>query len=128
MDNRYHSVRYELSYFNKLSACVLLQADITILADKSNPLVVDFDTTGIKVEERNLMAEENCTLIVASNVLLHTELLQTAINILAEGACILAREKRNIKCVGNRCIGFETVFEKTLENEKFLLLRKVRVV
>lgn len=74
------------------------------------------------------MAEENCTLIVASNVLLHTELLQTAVSILAEGAYILAREKPNIKCIGNRCIWFKTVFEKTLENEKFLLLRKVRVV
>jgi len=90
--------------------------------------VVDFDTTGIKVENRNLMAEDNCTLIVASNVLLHTELLQTAVSILAEGAYVLAREKLNTKCTGNRCIGFETVFEKTLENEKFLLLRKVRVM
>jgi hypothetical protein len=105
-----------------------LQADITILANKSNPLVVDLDTTGIKVEDRNLMAEQNCTVIIASNILHHTELLQTAISILAEGACILAREKPNTKCMGNRYFGFETVFEKTLENEKFLLLRKVSIV
>jgi hypothetical protein len=39
----------------------------------------------------------------------------------------LAREKPNTKCTGNSCIGLETVFEKTLENEEFLLLRKVRI-
>ena len=119
---------YKLSYVNKLSAGLILQADITILADESNPLVVDFDATGIKVEDRKLVEEESCTLIVASNVLLHPELLQTAISILAEGACILAREKPSTKRMGNRCVGFETVFEKTLENEKFLLLRKVRIM
>ncbi|GFG31026.1 hypothetical protein Cfor_11417, partial [Coptotermes formosanus] len=100
------------------------KADITILANKSSPLLMDLDMTGIKVEDSNLMSEQNCTLVIASNVLLHTELLQTAISILAKGACILAREDPNTKCVGNRYFGFETVFEKTLENEKFLLLRK----
>jgi hypothetical protein len=115
-----------VSYVKKLLAC--LQADITILANKGNPLVVDLDTTGIKVEDRNLMAEQNCTLIIASNILFHTELLQTANSILAEGACILAREEPNTKLVGTRYFGFETVFEKTLQNEKFLLLRKVRII
>jgi hypothetical protein len=81
--------------------------------------------TGIKVEKHKLQDEQNCTLVIASNILHHTELLQTAVNALADGACILAREEVDTESVV--CDGFrlETVFEKTLKNEKLLLLRKV---
>jgi hypothetical protein len=80
---------------------------------------------GIKVEEHELEDEHNCTLVIASNILHQTELLKTAVNALADGACILAREEVNTESV--LCNGFrlETVFEKTLKNEKLLLLRKV---
>jgi hypothetical protein len=81
--------------------------------------------TGIKVEEHELQDEQNCTLVIASNILLHTELLQTAVNALADGACILAREKVVTESVVSNGFRLETVFEKTLKNEKLLLLRKV---
>jgi hypothetical protein len=81
--------------------------------------------TGIKVEEHELWDEQNCTLVIASNILLHTELLQTAVNSLADGACILAREKVGTESVVSNGLRLETVFEKTLKDEKLLLLRKV---
>jgi predicted metal-dependent enzyme (double-stranded beta helix superfamily) len=81
--------------------------------------------TGIKVEEHDLEEEQNCTLVIASDILLHTRLLQTVINALADGACILAREKVVTESVVSNGFRLETVFEKTLKDEKLLLLRKV---
>jgi hypothetical protein len=81
--------------------------------------------TGIKVGKHGLEDEHNCTLIIASNILLHTELLQTALNALADGACILAREKVDTESVFSNNFRLETVFQKSLKDEKLLLLRKV---
>jgi hypothetical protein len=80
---------------------------------------------GIKVEEHKLQDEQNCTLAIASDILLHKELLKTAVNALADGACILAREKVDTESVFCNVFRLKIVFEKTLNNEKFLLLRKV---
>lgn len=116
----------KLSYSKKLSvAYISLQADITILTNQDNPLVADLDVTGIKVEDRKLIGEQNCMLVIACNVLYHTKLLQTAVSALADGACILTRENPDMKCMGSNCFGLEVVFEKTLGDEKFVLLRKV---
>ncbi|KDR18643.1 hypothetical protein L798_06624, partial [Zootermopsis nevadensis] len=105
-----------------------LQADITILANKSDLLVADLDMTGIKVEDRKLMGEQNCLLVIASNMLLHAEVLQTAGSALADGACILSRENPDTDSVGNDHFGFEIVFQKTLRDEKLVLLRKGTVM
>ncbi|PNF22347.1 hypothetical protein B7P43_G18281, partial [Cryptotermes secundus] len=102
----------------------LLKGDITVLAKAHDLLGTDLDMTGIKVEEHELWDEHNCTLVIASNILLHTELLQTAVNALADGACLLAREKVDTESVVSNCFRLETVFEKTLKDEKLLLLRK----
>lgn len=83
--------------------------------------------SGIKVEEKKLIGEENCMLVVASNVLLHTELLQTAASALADGACLLSRENPHTKSMGNSHLGLEIIFEKTFQDEKLVLLRKVCV-
>lgn len=116
----------KLSYTKKASVAYLsLQADITILTNQDNPLVADLDMTGIKVEDRKLLGEQNCMLVIACNVLHHTKLQQTAVSALADGACILTRENPDTKCMGNNRFGFEVVFEKTLGDEKFVLLRKV---
>jgi hypothetical protein len=118
----------KLSYGNKQSVSFfLLQADITLMANKGDPMVAGLDMTGIKVEDRKLMGEQNCMLVIASNVLLHTELLQTAVSALADGACILSRENPHTDSVGNNHFGLEIVFEKTLHDEKLVLLRKVCV-
>jgi hypothetical protein len=116
----------KVNYSEKLSgAYVPLQADLTVLTNPDNPLVADLDMTGIKVEDRKLLGEQNCTLVIACNVLHHTTLLHAASSALADGACILAREDPDTKCVSNNNFGFEVVFEKTLGDEKFVLLRKV---
>jgi hypothetical protein len=80
---------------------------------------------GVRVVDRALGKEQNCTLIIASNILLHRELLQTAASTLADGACILTREKPYTKSTVSIDLRLETVFEKTLKDEKLLLLRKV---
>jgi hypothetical protein len=102
-----------------------LQGDITVLAKASDLSGTDLDMTGIKVEERELGDDHSCTLVIASNILLHKELLQTAVNALAVGACILAREEVDTESVFCNGLRLETVFEKTLNDEKLLLLRKV---
>lgn len=116
----------KLSYSKKLSVASLsLQADITVLTKQDNPLVADLDMTGLKVEDRKLLGEQNCMLVIACNVLHHATLLQAAVSALADGACILTRENPDTKCMGDNRFGFEVVFEKTLGDEKFVLLRKV---
>ena len=87
----------------------------------------DLDMTGIEVEEHELEEEENCTMVIVSNIVQHRELLQTAAHSLTDGGCMLAREKvdtNNVLCSGLR---LNIVFEKTLKDEKLLLLRKVIV-
>jgi hypothetical protein len=81
--------------------------------------------TGVKIEEHKLWDEQNCTMVITSNILLHRELMQTAVNALADGACILAREKVDTESVLSNGFRLETVFEKTLKDEKLVLLRKV---
>ncbi|PNF15064.1 hypothetical protein B7P43_G16762, partial [Cryptotermes secundus] len=77
----------------------LSKGDITVLAKAGDLSGTDLDMTGIKVEEHELWEEQNCTLVIASNILLHRELLQTAVNALADGACLLAREKVDTESV-----------------------------
>jgi len=83
--------------------------------------------TGIMVEEHELEEEENCTMVIASNIVQHRELLQTAARSLADGGCILAREKVDTNSVLSSGFRLNVVFEKTLKDEKLLLLRKVIV-
>jgi hypothetical protein len=78
------------------------------------------------VEEHKLENERNCTLVIASNILLYREFLQTALSALADGACILTREKPETNSLFIYGFRLEIVFEKTLKDEKLLLLRKVR--
>jgi hypothetical protein len=103
----------------------VLQANITILVKADDVPETDLDMAEVKTEEHGLEDEQNCTLVIASNILFHTELLQTAVNALADGACILAREKVDTESVLSNGFRLETVFEKTLKDEKLLLLRKV---
>jgi hypothetical protein len=105
--------------------CYVLQANITILAKPGDLSEMDLNMAEVNVEEHKLQEEQNCTLVIASNILLHTELLQTAVNVLADGACILVREEVDTESVFNNGFRLETVFEKTLKDEKLLLLRKV---
>jgi len=83
--------------------------------------------TGIEVEEHELEEEENCTMVIASNIVQHRELLQTVARSLADGGCILAREKVDTNSVLSSGFRLNVVFEKTLQDEKLLLLRKVIV-
>jgi hypothetical protein len=57
----------------------------------------------------------------------HKELLQTAAHSLADGGCILVREKVETNSVLSSDFRLNVVFEKTLKDEKLLLLRKVTV-
>jgi len=105
----------------------VLQVNIKLLAKAGDLSGTDLDMTGTEVEEHELEEEEDCTMVIASNIVQHRELLQTAAHSLADGGCILAREKVDANSV--LCSGFKlnVVFEKTLQDEKLLLLRKVIV-
>jgi hypothetical protein len=83
--------------------------------------------TGLEVEQHELEEEENCTMIIVSNIVQHRELLHTAAHSLADGGCILAREKVDTNSVLSSGFRLNVVFEKTLKDEKLLLLRKVIV-
>ena len=102
-----------------------MQVNIKLLAKSSDLSGTNLDITGLDVEEHELEEEENCTLIIASNIMQHRELLQTAAHSLADGGCILAREKFDTKNVLSSDFRLNVVFEKTLKDEKLLLLRKV---
>jgi hypothetical protein len=95
------------------------------LSEDNDLSVADLNKAGIKVEEHELEKEQNCTLVIASNILLHRELLQTAAGALTDGACILTREKPDAKSTVSSDLRLEIVFEKTLKDEKLFLLRKV---
>ena len=103
----------------------VVQVNIKILANAGDLSGTDLDITGIDVEEHELEEEENCTMVIASNIVQHRELLQTAARSLADGGCILAREKVDTNSVLSSGFRLSVVFEKTLGDEKLLLLRKV---
>ena len=105
----------------------VLQVNMKILAKASDLSGTDLDITGIEVEEHELEEEENCTMVIASNIVQHRELLQSAARSLADGGCILAREKVDTSSVLSSGFRLNVVFEKTLKDEKLLLLRKVIV-
>jgi len=105
----------------------ILQVNIKILAKVSDLSGTDLDMTGIEVEEHELEEEKNCTMVMVSNIVQHRELLQTAARSLADGGCILAREKVDTNSVLSSGFSLTVVFEKTLQDEKLLLLRKVIV-
>jgi hypothetical protein len=105
----------------------VLQVNIKLLAKTSDLSGTDLDLTGLEVEEHQLEEEQNCTVIIASNIVQHRELLQTAARSLADGGCILAREKVDTRSVLSSGFRLNVVFEKTLKDEKLLLLRKVTV-
>jgi hypothetical protein len=105
----------------------VLQVNIKLLAKPGDLSGTDLDRTGLEVEEHELEKEKNCTMIIASNIVQHRELLQTAAHSLADGGCILAREKVDTNSILSSGIRLNVVFEKTLKDEKLLLLRKVTV-
>jgi len=105
----------------------VFQVNIKLLAKPGDMSGTDLDMTGLEVEEHELEEEENCTMIIASNIVQHRELLQTAAHSLADGGCILAREKVDTNSVLSSGFRLNVVFEKTLQDEKLLLLRKVIV-
>ena len=102
-----------------------MQVNIKLLAKASDLSGTDLDITGLEVEEHELEEEENCTMIIASNIVQHRELLQAVAHSLTDGGCILARERIDTKNVLSSGFRLNVVFEKTLEDEKLLLLRKV---
>jgi hypothetical protein len=105
----------------------VLQVNIKLLVKTGDLSGTDLDMTGIEVEEHELEEEENCTMVIASNIVQHRELLQTAVHSLADGGCILAREKVDTNSELSSDFRLNVVFEKTLQDEKLLLLRKVIV-
>lgn len=113
--------------FNIFLSTLFLQVKIKLLAKASDLSRTDLDMTGFEFMEHELEEEENCTMVIASNIVEHKELLQIAASSLAEGGCILAREKVDTKNVLSSGFRLNVVFEKTLKDEKLLLLRKVVV-
>jgi hypothetical protein len=104
-----------------------LQANIKLLAKASDHSGTDLDLTGLEVEDHELEEEQNCTMVIASNIVQHRELLQTAAHSLADGGCILALENVDTESVLSGGFRLNVVFEKTLNDKKLLLLRKVTV-
>jgi len=105
----------------------VLQVNIKLLAKASDLSGADLDMTGIEVEDHELEEQENCTMVIVSNIVQHRELLQTAACCLADGGCILAHEKVDTNNVLSSGFRLNVVFEKSLKDEKLLLLRKVTV-
>ena len=105
----------------------VLQGNIKLLKNRCDLSGTDLDMTGLEVEQHELEEEENCTMIIVSNIVQHRELLHTAAHSLADGGCILAREKVDTNSVLSSGFRLNVVFEKTLKDEKLLLLRKVIV-
>jgi hypothetical protein len=105
----------------------VLQVNIKILAKAGDLSGTDLDMTGLEFKEHELEEEQNCTMVIASNIVKHRELLQTAARSVADGGCILAREKVDTNSVLSSGFRLNVVFEKTLQDEKLLLLRKVIV-
>jgi len=103
----------------------VLQVKIKFLAKASELSGTDLDMTGLETEDHELEEEENCIMVIASNIVQHRELLQTAARSLADGGCILAREKVETNSMLNGGFRLNVVFEKTLQDEKLLLFRKV---
>jgi len=105
----------------------VLQGHIKLLAKTGDLSGTDLDMTGIEVEEHELEEEVNCTMVIASNIVQHRELLLTVARSVADGGCILVREKVDTNSVLSSGFRLNVVFEKTLKDEKLLLLRKVTV-
>jgi hypothetical protein len=103
----------------------VLQVNIKLLAKASDLTGTDLDLTALEVEDHELEEEQNCTMVIALNIVQHRELLQTAVHSLADGGCILARENVDTESVLSSDFRLNVVFEKTLKDEKLLLLRKV---
>jgi hypothetical protein len=103
----------------------VLQVNIKLLAKASDLSGTDLDLTGLEVVDHELEEEQNCTMVIASNIVQHRELLETVVHSLADGACILARENVDTESVLSSGFRLNVVFEKTLKDEKLLLLRKV---
>jgi hypothetical protein len=103
-----------------------LQVNIKLLAKASNLSGTDLELTGLEVEDHELEEEQNCTMVIASNIAQDKELLQIAARSLADGGCILARDNVDTESVLSSGFRLNVVFEKTLKDEKLLLLRKVR--
>jgi len=82
----------------------VLQVNIKLLPMASDLSGTNLDMTGIEVEEHELEEEENCIMV-----------------------SILAREKVETNSVLSSGFRLNVVFEKTLKDEKLLLLRKVIV-
>jgi len=56
------------------------------LAKASDLSVREVDKTRIMVEEYEVENEHNCSLVISSNILLHTQLRQAAVGVLADVA------------------------------------------
>ena len=102
-----------------------MQVNIKLLAKTSDLSGTDLDMRGLEVGDHELQEEENCTMVIASNIMQNRGLLQSAARSLTDGGCILAREKVDTKNVLRSDFRLNIVFEKTLKDEKLLLLRKV---
>jgi len=118
-------VQEECQNGNTSAKYSVLQVNIKLLEKAGDLSGTDLDMTGIEVEDHEL--EENCSMVIASNIVQHRELLQAVAHSVADGGCILAREKVDTNSVLSSDFMLNVVFEKTLQDEKLLLLRKVIV-
>ena len=81
---------------------------------------------GFKIEDNKLSGEQNCLIIIVPDILNNPDLLQVAMNSLADGAFLLAREKLDSEVKLSPTLKFQLIFERTLQDEKLFLLKKVR--
>ncbi|KAJ4448697.1 hypothetical protein ANN_00087 [Periplaneta americana] len=109
---------------NMLISWMWLQVDLTLLGSEN--CLLDRGSS-VKVKDHQLTAEKDCTLIMSSSILQHADLLRTAVDVLSDGAYILAREKPDSKSPGFNDTRLEVVMEKTCEHEKLVLLKKVMI-
>lgn len=99
----------------------LIQADINILTTKQQHLE---EMTGINVSEKKLVTESGCLLVVISNVLERTQLLQTALGVLVRGGFVVARESKDFDVTNIDTPNVEVILQHKLETEQIILLRK----
>ncbi|CAH1131325.1 unnamed protein product [Ceutorhynchus assimilis] len=95
-----------------------IQPDITVLTES------DLQIPNVKVENKKLLTEVDCSLVVGSRILQRRNVLQLAFSSLKENGFILSREALdfNADSNNNKDINIITIF--TTEEEKLVLFRK----
>lgn len=104
---------------NVLGDLPLIQADINILT--TEPME---EMNGITISDKKLVTESNCLLIIATNVVNRSQLLQTALNALTPGGFVVARESLDVDLKSIDLPNVQAILQHKLDNEQIIMIKK----